>query len=484
MTIRISPARTSLFDRLGGLDTVDIAVGRLFERLGAEAAFAPLGRAGKNPDTRWQVQMLLTDIFGGPMAYDGPEPREIAERLGLDAAKVGQLIGHVAASFAGVAGGGGLAAEISARLGEFAALSGYTPAESLPAGDHPAAATVSAAGPSTQPAPLALSGLVAEAEHVAAEAGLADWNLFLLDPHLTVVHASPAAVRAAATCEGDLRRAFNLGAGLSGTSMLQFHSTPTHLQAILSDPARLPHETTWSFGQAVWTARIHALRGADRGLLGYAVLWRDESAAYQAQAAQASLLAAPEPAAREPAGSQPVPPEIGPPVGTAAAALREEARELAASAGDLQRLVRLLESAADHVEGQVHLSGPGGEGPLPEAARLAESAIAALRTAREASQAPGRREAVHRALETITGFARRTNQLALDAALLAVQEDASQAAAELREDARALAQGLRDRVRALEARTQSSTDLLRQSMTAAARLAQLRAELGQEPDTP
>jgi methyl-accepting chemotaxis protein len=118
------------------------------------------------------------------------------------------------------------------------------------------------------------------------------WNLFVLDRTFTVIHLSAEAERAAAAVDGELRRAFGLGAAnLRGVSIFRFHPAPTQLEGLLVDPSRLPHEATWSFGHVVWAARLLAIPVPDGPPAGYAILWRDESEACRAMAVIARLRA-------------------------------------------------------------------------------------------------------------------------------------------------------------------------------------------------
>jgi hypothetical protein len=140
----------------------------------------------------------------------------------------------------------------------------------------------------TAPAPRApgVPGLVALAEQRLQEAGLGDWNLFVLNPELVLIHQNPAAAAAAAACDGELRRAFGRGAAaLAGHSILRFHPAPTRLQGLLGDGSRLPQETIWGFGRVVWKTIVHALRSPGGELLGFAMAWKDESDLYRTRAA-------------------------------------------------------------------------------------------------------------------------------------------------------------------------------------------------------
>jgi truncated hemoglobin YjbI len=579
MTTRTSPERHSVFDRVGGYDKVDRAVACLFGRIAQDPSLATLVDPASETDARWHTELLLTDVLGGPMAYDGPEPQTVAGRVGIDAAVAARLIEHAVAGFTDAGVDQTLANEIRSRLQEFASRQG------LPTSAPVAARPTPGGGPDRSN-----ESLITLAQRDLAVAG-PGWRLFVLDPQLTVVHVGADAARAAVACEPDLRRAFNLGAAdLLGTSILRFHSAPTQLQAALAEPARLPHETTWCFGQTVWKARFIAVLAADGTVLGYAVLWRDESDAYRNQAvfqrlrSQAEDLPVPvmfpDPALERwfgnaacehglerlaPHLSQPVnaldgvpisiffpdavrrrqlfaDPErlphkeqvrigpetvallvtpvrdqdqryLGPQItweivhftrpaeadraapapepsaepavemtsGSAPGqSLRAQARTLESATQELQTVIRLLDTAADELDGQSHVAPAAEAVPVSEAARLAEAAESAFAAARQAQPASARRGELARAVGTITGIARRTNQLALQAALLAVQEDASQAAEELREESRVFAGEFLDRLRSLSGQAQASAEALRQAKASAARLEQLRAEFSHD----
>jgi hypothetical protein len=120
-----------------------------------------------------------------------------------------------------------------------------------------------------------------------------------------------------------------------------------------------------------------------------------------------------------------------------------------------------------------------------ETAEIAEAALAVLAAVREVPPGHPRRQETARALATLNGIARRANRLALDGALLAVQDEAATQAGQLVEETRAFGRGLAEQVRTLSARAQASSELLRHNSATAARLASLRAQLGEpgaQPD--
>jgi hypothetical protein len=392
-----------------------------------------------------------------------------------------------------------------------------------------------------------------------------------------------------AACDADLFRAFRVRASeVMGQPLLRIHPAPTELRAALADPARLPRDVSWTFGRVTWKAKLFALTGAGRQVIGYAVAWHDVSeearagAVFQRLRNQAEDLPVPVmfpdaslerwfgnaacesaisrlgpflpqpvdplqgipialflPDAEErralfadptrlphkrqirfgpetvalliapvrdedqrylgpqitweivhvtrpaPAGpvevaAPPAPkPAAPPPTGSDLKApdLRLEARALEAAGQELQTLVHLLDAAADDTPTSRSAGIEAVEVALPEALRFADAAQAALQTLR-ALPASERSEATTRTLDQVAALARRTNRLALEAAALAVEEDARAACASLRQESQALAQGLSTRVRGLSQRATAAVERLRQARAQAARLTELRAELG------
>ena len=266
-----SPARTGLFDRLGGFDAIDQAVARAFVRASADPVLAGRIPATPGADATWQAQMFLTELTGGPMAYDGPDPRGVAAQLGLTADEVARIGGHLAGAFEAAGVPEEVVNEVRGLLARAAGRLGLGEAAV-----EPAAAAAAVGSP--------VEALVAAAVLEAARLGLEEGNLFVLDTHLTLVHLNPGAQAAVQAADAELRRAFNLGAAeLVGHPIIRIHPAPTQFSALFADPDRLPRETTWCFGRAVWKAHPFAVRQGGT-VTGYGVAWRDLSEQHRVQA--------------------------------------------------------------------------------------------------------------------------------------------------------------------------------------------------------
>ena len=258
---------------------------------------------------------------------------------------------------------------------------------------------------------------------------------------------------------------------LDGVPISIFFPDPSQRERIFSDPALLPHKEQLVIGPETIAMLVTAVFDQDQHFLGPQLTWE---IVHRTQAVPPPAAPAEEPTT----GS--LPPRGA--VAAAAAGLREEAQAMESAITELQVLSRLLHTAADEAEGQSHLTAPPSiRASVPDAVRLAETAVALLAAVRE-SQPPGApRGSQAEALEALTAIARRTNQMALDAALHAAHEQAVLAAGDLLEETRAFAEGLRGRVEALTTRTEASAEVLRRAVSGAAHLEQLRTALTEGP---
>jgi methyl-accepting chemotaxis protein len=129
--------------------------------------------------------------------------------------------------------------------------------------------------PARTTGPRAASPL-ASAEFLRAAFGRLQTNVFIADPGLTLVYANDRALATLRALEGEVRKAFGVGADeVVGGSIHRFHRDPKAVERILRAPAGLPHETRFSFGAVTLQARIDGVFGPGKEVLGYVVNWED-----------------------------------------------------------------------------------------------------------------------------------------------------------------------------------------------------------------
>jgi methyl-accepting chemotaxis protein len=115
-------------------------------------------------------------------------------------------------------------------------------------------------------------------------------NIFVADANFKIIFANARALETLRGIEDELRLAFGVGAdGIVGGSIHRFHKDKEGVERILRDPAALPHQAEFSFGAITLQARINAVSGAGRKVLGYIVNWEDISKRRIVEAEQSRL---------------------------------------------------------------------------------------------------------------------------------------------------------------------------------------------------
>jgi methyl-accepting chemotaxis protein len=101
-------------------------------------------------------------------------------------------------------------------------------------------------------------------------------NIFLADPQLTIIYANARALTTLRGMEGEIRKAFKVGVDdIVGGSIHRFHKDKQNVERILRSPAALPHRAEFTFGSITLQARINAISGPRREVVGYIVNWED-----------------------------------------------------------------------------------------------------------------------------------------------------------------------------------------------------------------
>jgi methyl-accepting chemotaxis protein len=128
-------------------------------------------------------------------------------------------------------------------------------------------------------------------EFVRASLAGVQTNIFLADPRFTIVFANDRALETLRGFEGEIRKAFGVGADqIVGGSIHRFHRDPRRVEQILRNPASLPHTAEFTFGAVTLHSHINGVFGPNREVLGYVVDWEDVSKQLQMEAEQSRLL--------------------------------------------------------------------------------------------------------------------------------------------------------------------------------------------------
>src|SRR5262249_12390979 len=115
-------------------------------------------------------------------------------------------------------------------------------------------------------------------------------NVFIAGPKLTIIYANDRALETLRGLAGEVRKAFGVEVDdIVGASIHRFHKDKRRVERILRNPAALPHQAEFAFGNVTLQAKINGVFGPDDTLLGYVVNWEDVSARQQVEAEQARL---------------------------------------------------------------------------------------------------------------------------------------------------------------------------------------------------
>lgn len=88
-------APTNHYDRLGGAPTIREAVDRFYVRVLADDELAPYFTDTEMAALKRHQVLLLSQVLGGPAAYDGRELADAHRGLGITEAHYDRVVGHL-----------------------------------------------------------------------------------------------------------------------------------------------------------------------------------------------------------------------------------------------------------------------------------------------------------------------------------------------------------------------------------------------------
>ncbi len=115
-------------------------------------------------------------------------------------------------------------------------------------------------------------------------------NIFMADPRFTIIFANERALETLRGIAEEIRKAFGVAVDdIVGASIHRFHKDKQSVERLLRNPDALPHQAEFSFGPITLQARINAIFGPRREILGYIVNWEDVSKRQIMEAEQSRL---------------------------------------------------------------------------------------------------------------------------------------------------------------------------------------------------
>jgi len=103
-------------------------------------------------------------------------------------------------------------------------------------------------------------------------------NVMVANADFEIVFVNDRSLATLKQIEPEVQKVFGVQvADMLGGSIHRFHRDPGRIEAILRNPAALPHEAEFAFGNVTLKTSINAVRGKGGAVLGYVVNWDDVS---------------------------------------------------------------------------------------------------------------------------------------------------------------------------------------------------------------
>jgi hemoglobin len=97
MTTETAESRT-LYDLVGGIDALKLAVDRFYEHVVADPQLAHYFQGQEVPRIKRHQVLLLSQVLGGPAEYSGRRLGEAHAQLGITGADYDRVAGHLVAT--------------------------------------------------------------------------------------------------------------------------------------------------------------------------------------------------------------------------------------------------------------------------------------------------------------------------------------------------------------------------------------------------
>ncbi|MEZ5291498.1 MAG: methyl-accepting chemotaxis protein [Vicinamibacterales bacterium] len=292
-----SPAvNATLFERLGGVPAIKAAVDAFYVRVLGDPGLSPFFEGVNMRSQKSKLNAFLTQGLGGPQVYKGRDMASAHQHLPITKEHFDLVAGHLVATLNDLGVPAPLIDEVVAAVAPLAPEIINTASEPAGAGrpasgEHPRPAHLALARPSKESHmaagrtaganALAMDAAAATELMESAEAllGALDGlraNVLVANADLEIVYANPRSVETLKSIEPAVKQSFGVSLGeIVGGSIHRFHKDPRRIEAILRNPAALPHDGEFQFGGITLKVAVNSVKGKAGDVLGYVVNWDD-----------------------------------------------------------------------------------------------------------------------------------------------------------------------------------------------------------------
>jgi methyl-accepting chemotaxis protein len=282
-------ASESLFNRLGGMDTISTVVDRFYELVLEDSELSPFFESAKIAGLRRRLAQFLAQAAGGPSKYRGKSTKATHEHLAIQPGHFERVAVHLVAALDSLEVSPTLIDEVVALVAPLKAeIVSTSPPPAAP-GSTGAFAMSTTPGTSTGPAP-GTNGRLDSLDFLRASLASVQANVFLADTEFVIIYANERAIETLRGIAGEIQKAFGVDVDeIVGATIHRFHKDKRRVERILRNPAALPHQAEFTFGNVTLQAKINGVFGSGDEVLGYIVNWEDASQRQRIEAEQSRL---------------------------------------------------------------------------------------------------------------------------------------------------------------------------------------------------
>jgi methyl-accepting chemotaxis protein len=289
-TPRGAVAFESLFDRLGGMEPIEAVVVRLYERVLDDPELRPFFERTNVDRLRRRFAIFLAHAAGAPARYRGRGMKAAHERFAIQGVHFDKFAGHLIAALDSLDVPPSLIDEVIALVAPLNADIVNTLPTPVAPGSNGAPAMSTSAESTIGPTPSP-NGQLNSLDFLRASLSSVQANIFLADTEFNIIYANDRAMETLRGIEDEVRKAFDVDVDdIVGATIHRFHKDKRRVERILRNPAALPHQAEFVFGNITFETNINGIFGPGKEVLGYIVNWEDVSQRRRTEAEQSRLM--------------------------------------------------------------------------------------------------------------------------------------------------------------------------------------------------
>ena len=279
MTTATLPATATLFERLGGVPAIKAAVDAFYARVLADPDLAPFFEGISMRAQVSKQNAFFIQALGGPKVYKGRDMATAHAHLPIAQEHFDKVAGHLVAALGEVGDPAALIDEVVAAVAPLAPQIVNRPTASAhPRPEKESPMSLHRTAGATALAFEAPAELMERSEVLRATLDQIRTNVLVADANLTIVYANEQSLDTLKRLEPAIKSSFGVSLSqIIGGSIHRFHKDPKRIEAILRNPASLPHDATFTFGETSLKTSINSVKAADGTVLGYVVAWDEVS---------------------------------------------------------------------------------------------------------------------------------------------------------------------------------------------------------------